>query len=679
MSASTTTYSPIVSPRTGRREYSPHGIVWTHLPWLLVLLAAPFCFGAVDGVSQSVLALGMVASLFCTAMHLRVLPQSIPGKLLLALLCVTLIFPLVPLGPSALKFLSAEAGRLNERFGLRTLALSPADAIVRAWQLGMIAAVFLLARAAARVHRFAEVFVVGAAIALLGLAATEFWLLIDGRGVWKEPRHYPAGTFANRNHFASWMVMGAMLMIGAVLRKIRRLRSTDQNSNDLWALIFFATALASSIAAVVACGSRGGMLALAAGCGVWTFILVRERSGTSALAVFLITGLSLAGAFALSGELFMQRLTHDALEFKLRIWRDALTIAMNSPLFGVGLGGFETAFTMHKTFHGEGTFLFAENEYVQWIVETGLVGTACAAGLVLLLVKKFGVFSGARAARAEYYQGAIAACAAFAVHASVEFVAQVMATALLAASMLGLALGLKDRADAPAVELSPGKSNLVAVLLLALGLVSLAAPQLLAAARWNEPRSAGATDDSRTVAFRAWPLDKERAIFLARELITSTELGRIRSENPRKEAMETLAQALRWRPLSWELRLERAWLEIAAAPGGSAPAVIEAMALNPLQPQIPLRCAASLASLHPPSALEILKAGEYLKSAEVYDALKIAWSVQRSPDVLWEIAPANPAGMQALEKFARERRLTNLAEQAVALQSDRTGADRSDH
>lgn len=672
MSAPAHLYSPIPAfQRHAEPERAPRS--WAYaIPWAGAVLLAPLWFGAVSTEAQLALAAAISVCLLFAAGRVRIFPAAGLNRAALVVFLLLSVLAIVPLPLSPLKFLNPVAAHWGERLGLPKLpmSLAPGETLVRLWQIGIVAAVFLLARQNAAAPHFTGVISYGAAGTMIALAASEAWLLIDGKGIWAEVRHYPAGTFANRNHFASWMAMGSMFVFGALVRKVRHIRAGERSPAHAGAAALLGAGLLAGIASIVACGSRGGMLALGAGLAAWVWMLRRERTQGSGLLVLGASLVAGVAAFGAAGELFMRRIAQDGLGFKWQIWSDALRLWAQAPLAGVGLGAFEPAFNAHKTFHGDGTFLYAENEYIQWLVETGIAGTICLAVLAAAAIRILARPNGAgRFHKAEFYRGAIAALAAFAAHAMFEFVAHVMSLAVFAALLLGVAIGLKERSSGPAVARLPVRSDFFGALALAAFIGSLASLQAAAGLKWSRGAKvmiAGIPAKERSAAFALWPADSARAIVLARQLVQAAEAGQIDWPRANALALATIDRALAWRPIDWELRLERAWLRASANPELALPEALSVIELNPLQPKVPLRFAATFASLHPPSALELLRRAKLGKPHEIKEALRLAWKCDPRPALLWELAPATPAGMKALAEFAREQNLAALAREAEA-------------
>jgi hypothetical protein len=255
--------------------------------------------------------------------------------------------------------------------------------------------------------------------------------------------------------------------------------------------------------------------------------------------------------------------------------------------------------------------------------------------------------------------GGIAALAALFAHAMFEFIFHVPSILLLASVLLGVVAGLSQQ-SLHKVEPAALKRDFAgsAILVLVLGGISLQQARGMQA--W------GASPDwrSRITAVNVWPLAPERAIETVRTVV---------SESPGAESSRTyvaaesiLGNALAWRPYNWELRLERAWLEIAFGQSveSALVAVRAAILTNPLQPKIPLRFAAALAERHPAYALQFVRSAPTQEYEDVREALRIGWQVTGDASILWELTPATSAGLRALAQFAKEQNLTAVAFEA---------------
>lgn len=240
----------------------------------------------------------------------------------------------------------------------------------------------------------------------------------------------PAGTFYNPNFLAGFLAAGAVLALGGVV-----FPDKDRAGRGGAAAALRSAEALASVAALVLTGSRGGMLALAAG----LLVLLGMRSWRLAAA-------GAAGALAAVAAVpnpFVERLQTlpqgDAFAFtRLAIWRSALAMMLDHPWVGVGLGQFEyvsTRYAFPIPSHWSPYGRVAENahsEYLQAGAELGVPGLAVALGILALLA--YAVLRRARGLPPQG-RGAIAPLAAVAAivatHAAVDFPLHTAPAALL--------------------------------------------------------------------------------------------------------------------------------------------------------------------------------------------------------------------------------------------------------
>jgi O-antigen ligase len=130
--------------------------------------------------------------------------------------------------------------------------------------------------------------------------------------------------------------------------------------------------------------------------------------------------------------------------FRLDTWQDSLRLALASPWVGHGMGSFHDAFPRHKRGYGEERVEHAENDYLEMLVEGGLLGF----GLTVLAVLLLGVRSwrGVRETRDPLLRGigvgALAGLSGLALHSAVDFNLRIPSNAVLAAFLVSLAASL---------------------------------------------------------------------------------------------------------------------------------------------------------------------------------------------------------------------------------------------
>ncbi|MBU6399644.1 MAG: O-antigen ligase family protein, partial [Verrucomicrobia bacterium] len=553
------------------------------------------------------------------------------------------------------------------------------------WNLCPLLAGFALVRLAAGQPGFARRLAWVLALGALLQAGADVWYRLAPASSplewWKPAWRNGAGTFVNRNDFADWVYVATLGAAGWLFRCLAPLHSARLPGNapaDRWPAegLLLAGALAGGLLLAVASASRGGMLAFVTGSAVFVVLLLHRSRSRARL--FLLSLLAV-GALAVTlpvADLVLRRLAVTKAELlthhsKFEIWRQSSALFLKFPLFGTGLGTFATAFNHFKSSGGFSTFTHAENDYLQWLVETGVTGTLALAGLLACGARALTrSLRRDRLLEPELMFAASAALVAFAVHAGVEFVFEIPANALLAAVLLGFCVGCRDQCARPVAP--PPAPRWRVALNVAAGIGLFVGAALQGAAAWNWEQALHTRDNSAQVAalrqaVACWPWAAQRRIALVR-----AELNRIAGDPPAlqsaeaKHLLDQLDQALAWDPFNWEVRLERAWLSLRFLP--TAPqtraAVWEAVRLNPLQPQIPLHFAELLARRDPDFALDLLRSADFSSGQYLRDALDLVWQIRRQPERLWELTPNSVPALLALGDFALDKKLYPLAARA---------------
>jgi hypothetical protein len=154
-----------------------------------------------------------------------------------------------------------------------------------------------------------------------------------------------------------------------------------------------------------------------------------------------VLGLVLVALVPPEAHLRMRSLSGASL--RLDTWRDGSRLALSSPLVGSGLGAFHDAYPRFKRGHGLLRVEHAENDYVETVAETGLVGLGLVlAGGALLLTRSLrGAGSGVGGVVRGVGMGALAGLVALAVHSAVDFNLRIPSNAALAAVLAAAAAG----------------------------------------------------------------------------------------------------------------------------------------------------------------------------------------------------------------------------------------------
>lgn len=197
------------------------------------------------------------------------------------------------------------------------------------------------------------------------------------------------GTYVNHNHFAGFLEMClpfAVLYPAAILGRPQSPGGSPAapvlkacGLLLIGALIFIAILHSLSRMGVVATLLSlftVGCLAVAAkrGAGKRRFVIA-SLAVLALLAVVLLPG-ALVARFAVPVS------TGD-FAWRVHVWRDTLGLIKAFPLFGCGLGAYESCLPKYQTVSPMFAMDFAHNDYLQWTAELGVIGFLI--GLVFLL------------------------------------------------------------------------------------------------------------------------------------------------------------------------------------------------------------------------------------------------------------------------------------------------------
>jgi O-antigen ligase len=428
-----------------------------------MLAYAVFAWGGVVRTDQYhyLLVLGLLAVALSLARP-RTQWAPLPGRVArwsLALLPAYILMQIVPLPVSLARVLSpARAGSLppaaliGRSASLVTLSVPPIATFQSFLLVCGYVIVFLLMRELT--WRFADkrwlavwpIVTIGALEAALGLFQN------FGRGV----DQLRSGTFVNHNHYAGFLEMA--LPFAVVLW--RRTRSRGQApvipalaACGVWALAGL------MLAGIVYSFSRMGFIAALASLfamGALAFG-TRQPSWAARSRKRQIGRVSLAAAVVLAGFVFLppdklitrfvQLVSTDPTgEGRAQLWAETLPLIKAYPVFGCGLGGYETAFIKFMMSEPLVTDDFEHNDYLQLLAELGLVGFAIGAAQAFDAVRTAARKAvGSRDPWARYFAVACAGVlATILVHSLADFNLYIPANAILLACIAGMTSGARE-------------------------------------------------------------------------------------------------------------------------------------------------------------------------------------------------------------------------------------------
>ena len=250
-----------------------------------------------------------------------------------------------------------------------------------------------------------------------------------------------SATYLNHNHFAGFLNLIIPLALGLLIGTANR----EKKFFVLLLIGLMATALILTL-------SRGGLLSFLLAAGVFIGSLVLKDRFSPKMAGLRPYLLAFLGVAVLVGTYIawigVSPIAHRSLwrtffpteetvlrEIRLPLWRNALALVAESPVFGSGLGTFADVFLRYRPAELPENIqvTHAHNDYLELLVEMGLPGLLLALW-ALLRFFRFG-FKGYWQSRdpvlTPLVLGGLTSCAAMGIHSFFDFNLHIPANALL--------------------------------------------------------------------------------------------------------------------------------------------------------------------------------------------------------------------------------------------------------
>jgi O-antigen ligase len=214
-----------------------------------------------------------------------------------------------------------------------------------------------------------------------------FWALAqdltsNGKIFWVRSIHFHGaifGTYVNRDHYAGLMEM--LLPIPLTLSMSHLL---------LWekrTLIGFCGALMAST--IFLCGSRGGMIAFVLEMVLLAILTFGGGRRLPALVAYILLCISIVGFILLSNNgPGLARIGDLNVGNRPQIVKDSLKMFTKRPLIGWGLATFPIVYPRYRSFYTNLFINEAHNDYVQLLVETGVLGFALMIWFLIQLYRR---------------------------------------------------------------------------------------------------------------------------------------------------------------------------------------------------------------------------------------------------------------------------------------------------
>ena len=433
-----------------------------------VLAYTTFQWGGVvrTGRYQYLLVLGLLAMLLSLGRS-REEWSPLPDRVLrwtAVLLPAYVLLQVVPLPVALLRVLSparAEAmdalGPVGAKVSFASLSVFPAGTFQYFLLVCGYLVIFLLVRELTWRFRDRRWLVIWP---ILGIAALEaglgLWQYFGGTG-----EQVRWGTYANHNHYAGFLEMALPFAVMYPVAVLRRTRSRWHSSvapalaaSGVWALAVLI------FAGIILSFSRMGFIATLSS----LFVMGTLVLGTTQLSwvtgsrrrrwvgVGMVAALVLAGFVFLPPERLIQRFAEfvstDGLtgEGRTNLWAETIPLIRAYPVFGCGLGGYETAFSKFKISGVLVTDDFVHNDYLQLLAELGLVGFVIGAALAFSVVRMAlrGAVNSSDPEARYFAVACVGALSTIALHSLADFNLYIPANAMLLAWIAGMAVGSRE-------------------------------------------------------------------------------------------------------------------------------------------------------------------------------------------------------------------------------------------
>jgi O-antigen ligase len=262
-------------------------------------------------------------------------------------------------------------------------------------------------------------------------------------GLWRP--HWDWGVFGpyvNRNHFAGYVVMTIPIALAFAVESLQRLVANWRRrrrrgwialgERDGSALVGRAAVAFALIVALLAAASRGGFTAFALTAFALPLVFRHSRQSAVVISAVAFFGVAWMGL----GGIVHGFETRGVRASRLNLWQDAIRMVPDFPVLGAGFNAFGTAYPVYQTVDKGVWWGEAHNEYLQALVDTGVVGAVLTLSLIYVLFCN--TIPAARKGALE--AGLLGALLASAFHNLVDFNWQIPANAATFVALAGTAL-----------------------------------------------------------------------------------------------------------------------------------------------------------------------------------------------------------------------------------------------
>jgi O-antigen ligase len=389
------------------------------------------------------------------------------------------------------------------------------------------------------------------------------WIIPQGDTLWwfiplPHAVTSPVGCFLNRNHFGGFVAMLSPVALALAAYALDRRRG--------FTALFSLALTGIMMAAVFYSLSRGAMLAMGAGLSVTALVIAFRHRAVWGI---LLLCLMLAGGTALLAHspAVRERLQgiHNpgeisSVQSRLAEWRESLRVWPCYPVLGAGMNALRMVYPQTRQTSVSARLIASENEYIQLLVEGGLVGVGLFLALTWAVRHRIRDTSAQTGVIGLAVTGALTVTG---VHCLFDFPAHLPLYALVIGSLAGLLLSSKVdrdlRARSDAARRSASTSGyLIAILPGAIGLIGTLVILL------TQPQQLGNLDNPAYL-YTAKYRELHRALIWAPTSPAWLYLGRAMfKEGVNREARDlcTQGETLMTRAVQLDPQNYRLWFEL---------------------------------------------------------------------------------------------------------------------
>ncbi len=418
-----------------------------------LILFTPLAFGTVESWSYAVMEI-LTATAFLSFVICLVRKKedlyAVPGMVPLLLFLAYILFQLVPLPPFVVEFLSPGAFLIQEKaytltdtHSWMTLSVNHKAGLSEFFRYGTYVMVYLLTVQLLKEKDTLQAMVLVIAVfgGLLAFSSILQFYLTKDMALWF--RYSPEnsivmGPYVNHNHYAGLMEMIFPIVLALFFFYRPRIGKTSffrgiaeilsQEKANIHILIGSSALLI--LVSIFVSLSRGAMISTALSLVLFFFLLLKRKisQGNTTLVIGIVVLATLAiGWFGwdqiLDRFAKLKNAQGVVYETRLDFWKDSSNIIQNFKLTGSGLGTFAHIYPPYKSLIDDRTLAHAHNDYIELLVEGGVISFALiAAFLITWFRKTYKAFLGRRDAFSIYlYMGSLTAMTAILIHSVTDF------------------------------------------------------------------------------------------------------------------------------------------------------------------------------------------------------------------------------------------------------------------